>query len=94
MIEWVPTLNNVVLNVATPLASVTWPICVAPSRNVTLPVGTVAVPAELNTIASNNTDWLRTEGFGEENSIVVVALDTTCVTVVEVLGAKFVSPTY
>ena len=76
VIEWVPTLNDAVFNMATPLASsAPVPICVVPSMNVTVPVGTAgAPPTELTTIASNDTNWLVTEGSGAENSSVVVAL--------------------
>jgi hypothetical protein len=72
VIVWLPTARVVVLNAACPLpftatfdASV-----VAPSLNVTVPVG---VPAADVTVAANVTDCPEVDGFGEELTLVAVA---------------------
>jgi hypothetical protein len=68
VIEWVPTLSADVLKVATPLAlSVPVPSGVAPSRNVTGPVG-VPVPDAVTVTA-----WPKVDGLTLEASVVVVA---------------------
>jgi len=62
-----------VLNVATPEVNDPVPSVVAPSLNVTVPVGVpvLAVEASL-TVAVNVTDCPKTDGSGEEPSAVVV----------------------
>jgi hypothetical protein len=61
---------------------------VAPSLNVTLPVGDWPV-----TVAVNVTFWPKVEGFTEETkAVLLVALLTTCVTVFEVEPALLPSP--
>ena len=65
-----------VVNVAWPAASRS-PLfrVVAPSRNVTVPVG---VPGEtLATVAVNVTDWPVTDGFGAETRVVVLGAAIT-----------------
>ena len=90
---WVPTLNDEIGNVATPEAfSVTVPRVVAPSLNVTVPVG---VPIEEVTIDVNVTAWPYVDGFSEEESAVeLVALLTVCTSADEVLPAQLASPLY
>jgi len=57
----VPTLSVPVVNVATPATMGTLDASgVAPSMNVTVPVG---VPAPDVTVAVNVTDWPNTDGF-------------------------------
>jgi hypothetical protein len=63
---------------------------VAPSLNVTLPVGDWPV-----TVAVNVTFWPNVDGFTEEPSaVLLVALLTTCVTVLDVDVALLPSPLY
>ena len=71
MIEWEPKARADVENVATPPLSVPVPSVVAPSRNVTMPVGVPPVPV---TVAVKVTDWLTVEGLTDEVSAVVLAL--------------------
>lgn len=66
------------------------PICVAPSMNATLPVGTPE-PEEGVTMAVNVTDCPVTDGFTEEVTVVAVAVrpaasvtSTVCVPMVSV----------
>jgi hypothetical protein len=67
-----PTDKEEVLNVAWPAAlSVPDPIDVAPSKNVTVPVG-VAEPEAGVTVAVKVTDCPKTEGFCEDTTVVVV----------------------
>jgi hypothetical protein len=93
VIEWEPRASVDVENDAAPPLSVPVPSVVAPSRNVTVPVGIPPVPV---TVAVNVTGWPIVEGLTEEPSTVVVALRlfTTCVTTDDVLMAKFESPEY
>src|SRR2546428_14153245 len=74
---------------ALPLTSVAVPSTVAPSRNVTVPVGT---PAAEVTVAFRVTACPVVEGFGVEVRVVVVAAAagafTIWVTAAEVLAAK------
>jgi len=90
VIECVPAVSVDVANVATPELRVPDPRVVAPSRNVTVPVG---VPPVTVTVAVNVTDWPVVDGLTDEASTVVLALPlTTCVTTEDVLPAKLVSP--
>src|SRR2546422_8663553 len=77
------------LSDALPLTSVTTPSVVAPSRNVTAPVGT---PAPDVTVELSVTVCPTVEGFGVEVRLVDVAAAagalTTWVTVAEVLPAN------
>src|SRR5881397_1007664 len=80
---------------ALPLTSVAVPSTVAPSRNVTVPVGTAA--AEV-TVALSVTACPVVDGFGVEVRVVVVAAAagafTTWFTVAEVLAANVALPPY
>jgi hypothetical protein len=73
VIECDPTLKEDVANVACPdPSSVPVPRVVAPSLNVTIPVG-VPLPGEFTvTVAVNVTNWLNAEGFAPELTAVVV----------------------
>ena len=55
-----------------------------------MPVG--VPPAVPVTVAVNVTDWLPTEGFGDELSEMALGLSTVCVTGFELLAPKVVSP--
>ena len=87
------TLSAEVLNVAEPLLKVPVPSVVAPSLNVTVPVGVPLPGATTATVAVNVTDCPKTDGFADEITIVVVlGMLTVWVRVEEVLVLKFVSP--
>ena len=83
-----------VVSVACPVASsVTEPIVVAPSLNVTVPVGVPAPGAEAVTVAVKVTDCPETDGLTEEASAVAVAaLLTIWLRAAEVLVVKLPSP--
>lgn len=95
MIEWLATAKPDVVRVATPPPlSVPVPSVVAPSLNVTVPVG-VDVPDPGVTVAVNVTLWPKTAGFFEETSAVVVEIMlmfTFWASVEDVLLLKLVSP--
>jgi len=78
---------------ALPLTSVAVPSTLAPSRKVTVPVGT---PAPDVTVELNVTVCPNVEGLGDDVRLVDVAAAagafTICVTVGEVLAAKVVLP--
>src|SRR5205823_12167804 len=57
------------MNVAVPTLSVLVPSTVAPSLNVTVPVG-LPVPDAGFTVAVNVTAWRKAEGFSEEINVV------------------------
>jgi hypothetical protein len=79
-----------VVYLAEPDVSVTVARTAVPFRNWTLPVG---VPANDETAAVKVTDLPCTEGLIDESSVVVVvALDTTCDTVLDVLPVKLPPP--
>jgi len=64
---------------ATPALSVPVPICVEPSKNVTVPPGTPAPGDTAVTVAVNVTDWLIFDGFCDElTAVAVFALLTVC----------------
>jgi hypothetical protein len=90
VIECVPTVRLDVEMVALPFASsVDEPRIVAPSENVTLPVG-VPVPLDGLTVAKRTTDWPNVDGFGDETSDVAVAITmpfTVCVRTDDALPA-------
>src|ERR1039458_8073932 len=92
--EWEPTESASVVNVATPLPlSPPVPNIVAPSRNVTAPVG--VPPAVLATVAVKVTDCPPMEGLSDDTTDVVVGLAlTTCAMILDVLDEKFESPPY
>jgi hypothetical protein len=79
VIEWVPTERLAVVREARPDAfSVAVPRLVAPSRNVTVPVGTPPAGVEVVTVAVNVTPWATFEGFAEDaRAVLVGALLTT-----------------
>jgi hypothetical protein len=83
------------LSEALPLTSVTVPSTFAPSRNVTVPVGT---PVAAVTVALRLTACPVVEGFGVEVRVVVVAAApgafTAWVTTAEVLGRNVALPPY
>ena len=82
-----------VANVATPPASVPVPSVVAPSLNVTVPVGVPDAGDAAATVAVKVTDWPNTLGLAEDPSDVVVApWFTVCVRPDEVDPVKLVSP--
>ena len=75
---WLPTDSDDVVKVACPLAlSVPVPSTVAPSLNVTVPVGEAPV-----TVAVNVTDCSNLLGFSDEVSVTVVCAIVVCGTVV------------
>ena len=90
------TAREVVVNVATSEPfSVPVPSVVAPSLNVTFPVGVPAPGATAATVAVKVTDCPNTDGLAEEVTVVVVlAWFTVCDTVLDVLVPKLVSPPY
>ena len=73
MIGWVPTLSAEVVKVATPPTRVPVPIVVAPSRNVTVPVG---VPPPLVTVAVKVTGVSAAAGLADEVKAVAVVVIT------------------
>ena len=98
VIECVPWVSAAVANVAVPvLSSAPVPSVVAPSKNVTVPVG-VPVPDVGATVTVNVTDCPTADGLAEELSVVVVAANdipfTPCDSPDDVLAAKPVSPPY
>ena len=60
------------LSEALPLTSVTVPNAAAPSRNVTVPVGTPTAGATAVTVVLSVTVCPASEGFGVDVSVVVV----------------------
>jgi hypothetical protein len=82
-----------VVKVAPPALSGPDPSEVAPSENVTVPVG--VPPAVLVTVAVNVTDWPPTEGLSDEVSNVALGFRLIiCMMGLAVLEAKFGSPPY
>ena len=68
------------------------PSVVAPSLNVTVPLGVPAPGDAALTVAVKVTDWPNTDGLNEDASVVVVsALVTVCVRTDEVLLVKLTS---
>jgi hypothetical protein len=95
LIECDPAASEEVANVPTPEAlSVPVPSTVAPSLNVTVPVGVLVLPAAFDTVAVNVTCCPVVIGFAEDVSAVEVAVRTVSLTAVEVLPKKLVSPEY
>jgi hypothetical protein len=90
VIEWTPCVSVVVETAALPLLIVTGvPICVAPSKNVIVPV---SVPAVADVaVAVNVTLWPTVAGFKDDTTVVevaaVVAALTVCVIAGDVLPA-------
>jgi len=89
----VATLSVAVVQVALPAASATvLQIVVAPSLKVTVPVGEPGL-----TVAVNVTDWPYTEGFAEDDKLMMAAAWlTVCppASVPEALALKLPSPLY
>ena len=74
---------------AVPLESGAVPSTVVPSLKVTVPVTVPAPGATGLMVAVSVTDWPNTEGFADDESVLVVdAAFTVSVTAVEVLVAK------
>jgi hypothetical protein len=89
-----PPCSEDVTNMALPLDSVPVPSVVGGLVLVSLNC-TVPVADDGDTVAVNVTDWPNVEGFGDEESVVVVDIWlTVCVNGAEVLPALFVSPEY
>jgi hypothetical protein len=93
MIAWLATARLDVLKLAVVLPavveSVPCPMLVAPSENVTTPVG-LPEPA---TVAVNVTLCPHTDEAAEDTTdVAVVAFATVCVMACETLVAKFASP--
>ena len=94
LMMWLETDSDEIANVARPELSAPVPKVVAPSLNVTVPVG-VTKPDTCVTAAVNVTDWPNTEGLTDELTVVVaLPLLTVCVKSVDVLPVKFPSPLY
>ena len=68
--EWLPTLSVEIFNVAIPPDSVPVPIVVAPSLNVTVPVGATG-DAPWGTVAVNRMFCWKTDGLTEDAKLVV-----------------------
>src|SRR5205807_38313 len=66
VIEWTPTDNADIANVAAPPLTGAVPIAVAPSINVTVPVGAPLPGGATATIAVNVTASPNTDGFSDE----------------------------
>src|SRR5213592_4717589 len=87
--EWLPTARVVTLSDALPLTSVTVPSTVAPSLNVTVPVGTPVAGATAVTVELSVTACPAVDGLGADVRVVLVLPGfTVCVTAADVLGAK------
>ena len=86
VIECVPSASDAIANVAFLLASVPVPSTVAPSINVTVPVGVPAPGATAAKVAVNVTVAPEVDGFGEAVIVVfVLALSTTTESTLDVL---------
>jgi hypothetical protein len=93
VIEWLPTANVEVVKVAFPRLSLSVPSTVAPSLNVTVPVGVPEVAGF--TVAVKVTAWPTADGFTEETTEVVdAAWVTAWERAGEVLAPKLASPLY
>ena len=90
---WIPAVNPVVVNTATPLPfTFTAAICAEPSLKVTVPVGVTPLPV---TVAVKTILAPNSEGLALDMSVVVVDADcTVCNSGTEVLAASSVSPLY
>src|SRR5919197_1571937 len=94
---WLPTDRAEVVQVAWPEAlsvCVVHPVMlVAPSLNVTVPVGVPAPGAAALTVAVKVLPWQKTDGLAEDDTAVVVAAWLTVwVSADEVLPVKVVLP--
>jgi hypothetical protein len=92
--ESVPTARVEVIKLAEPPLKVPVPNTVVPCLNVTVSPSGGAPEPEV-TAEVKVTVCPEVDGFGEDESVVVVAtFFTTCFTVFDVLGRKFKSPPY
>jgi hypothetical protein len=90
---WLPTAKADVERVALPEDRLAVPKVEAPSRKVTVPVGTPVPEATALTVAVNVTAWPDADGFTELVIVVVLfALFTVCVMAADVLPLKLASP--
>jgi hypothetical protein len=95
---WLPTVKLAVLKeaVITPPEVVTptgLPVLLPSIWNCTVPVGVPAPGAPTLMVAVKVTLWLAIAGLiVEATTVLVLALLTICVTAVELLAVKFVSP--
>ena len=87
-----PTGSADVLMLAVPPESVPVPRMVAPSLNVTVPVGVPEPGLLALTVAVNVTDWPTLEEGGAAVTVVVVASWPTVSVVVPLLEVKLLSP--
>jgi hypothetical protein len=88
-----PALSDAVEYVAIRLPlSAPAPMVVEPSKNVTVPPGTTAVPADPATVAVSITDVAKTDGLGLAVSDVVVGCLTTSINGEDVAAAFWSSP--
>src|SRR5437867_8878683 len=85
--ERAPTPSDAVASVTWPELSVPLPRLVAPSLNVTVPVGVPVAGATALTVAVKNTVWPDTEGLSDEETVVVVLPGVT-VSVPESVAVK------
>ena len=87
MIVWDPTINVLVVRVASPLFKAPVPRTVAPSEKVIIPV------APVGAVAVKVTDWLTTEGLSDDVTTTVGApLTTVTTTGGEMAGLLLASP--
>jgi hypothetical protein len=92
---WLPSARALVLKLALPPLNATSPRVLAPSLNVTVPVGVPEPGAAALTVAVNVTVCPKTDGLAEETTVVLLpSLLTVWKRVADVLPAKFVSPLY
>jgi hypothetical protein len=93
VIEWVPTLSELMLNVPCPELRPTLPSVVAPSLNVTVPVGVPVPGADAVTVAVKLTVWPNTEGSGDQlTDVLVLSWFTVWVSVEDMFVLKLASP--
>src|SRR5512142_1838291 len=87
---WPPAAAKLVVNVAAPpVPTATVPRTVAPSLNVTVPIGVPAPGATAATVAVKVTAWPVTAGLTDDRRATVVAAGLTVTAVAaEVLAAK------
>jgi hypothetical protein len=89
----VPTASAEVANVAVPPDNVPLPMLVAPSLNVTVPVGVPEPGANADIVAVNVTVWPNTDGLLPLATVEELeSWFTVCRTAPEVLPVKLVSP--
>jgi hypothetical protein len=90
---WDMTDSAEVVRVAVPPLKLPVPMAVAPSLNVTLPVGVPKPGLFTDTVAVKTTDWPNTDGFDAGvTAVAVEAAVTFCVTLDDVEPLKLPSP--